>query len=60
VTSSPIPSGPTVEYQIAVTAAELTWVNSVVDDLSQGALRWTKEDFSSAADAYHLDDSQSA
>jgi DNA-binding PadR family transcriptional regulator len=49
-----------VEYQIAITAAELAWVNSVVDDLSQGALRWTREDFSDAAGAYQLDDTKSA
>lgn len=45
-----------VEYQLAVTTAELTWVDGIVDELNDGSLRWTEDDFSSAADAYRLDD----
>jgi DNA-binding PadR family transcriptional regulator len=45
-----------VEYQRAVTAAALTWVESVIEDLAQQKLTWTDNDFSDAADAYLLDD----
>jgi DNA-binding PadR family transcriptional regulator len=41
-----------VEYQLAITAAELSWVDTIVDDLTNGALHWTREDFSGAAGAY--------
>lgn len=45
-----------VEYQQAVTAAALAWIDGVVEDLATGALTWTEEDFSTAADAYRLED----
>ena len=41
-----------VEYQRAVAAAELQWVDTVLDDLRTGALTWDHTDFSGAADAY--------
>jgi DNA-binding PadR family transcriptional regulator len=37
------------EYQRAVTAAELAWVNAVVDDLRSGALSWSREELSGMA-----------
>jgi DNA-binding PadR family transcriptional regulator len=37
------------EYQRAVTAAELAWVNGVIDDLRSGRLTWTYEDFAAIA-----------
>jgi DNA-binding PadR family transcriptional regulator len=40
------------EYQLAVTEAELRWVQQIVDELASGALTWTDEDFAGAADAY--------
>jgi hypothetical protein len=46
-----------VEYQHAVTAAAVAWIDGVVEDLTNGTLNWTAEDFSAAAaDAYRLDD----
>jgi DNA-binding PadR family transcriptional regulator len=45
-----------VEYQLAVTSAELAWVTGIVDELNDGSLGWTEDDFSGAADAYLLDD----
>ncbi len=45
-----------IEYQRAVTAAELTWVAGIVEELSSGSLDWTYADFSDAAGAYVLDD----
>lgn len=33
------------EYQRAVTAAELAWVNRVTDDLQAGTLSWSEKDF---------------
>ena len=44
------------EYQRAVTAAELAWVESVVSDLRSGALHWSGEDLAAAADAYRPDE----
>lgn len=49
-----------VEYQRAVTAAALAWVDGVITDLANGTLSWTDEDFSAAAEAYVLDDSADA
>ncbi len=43
------------EYQRTVMAAELVWVNGIVDDLRTGALRWTDDDFAMAADSYLLE-----
>jgi hypothetical protein len=40
------------EYQLAVTEAELRWVQQIVDELAAGSLTWTYEDFAGAADAY--------
>jgi len=37
------------EYVRAVTAAELKWVKSVVDDLSAGRLEWKMEDLADIA-----------
>jgi DNA-binding PadR family transcriptional regulator len=33
------------EYLLAVSGAELKWVNSVIDDLRAGSLTWSYEDF---------------
>ena len=43
------------EYQRAVTAAELAWVNGAVDDLRTGRLTWSEDDFSTAAQGYLLE-----
>lgn len=43
------------EYQRAMTAAELDWVERIIDDLNHGALDRSEQDFASAADAYRLD-----
>lgn len=45
-----------LEYQRAMMAAELDWVDGIIDDLNRGALDWSEEDFASAADAYRLDE----
>ena len=45
-----------LEYQRAMTAAELDWVDGISDDLNLGALDWSETDFASAADAYRLDE----
>jgi DNA-binding PadR family transcriptional regulator len=37
------------EYQRAAAAAELAWVDAVVEDLRTGALTWSAEDFASPA-----------
>ena len=37
------------EYQRAVTAAELVWINGLLDDLRTGALTWNQELLASAA-----------
>jgi DNA-binding PadR family transcriptional regulator len=39
------------EYQRAVTAAELSWVKGVVDDLQRGTLSWSQTDFPGIEDA---------
>ncbi len=36
------------EYLRAVTAAELTWLTSVLDDLRSGSVAWSAEDFDPA------------
>jgi DNA-binding PadR family transcriptional regulator len=38
------------EYLKAVTAAELGWVESVVDDLDSGVLRWSEEELAAAVE----------
>jgi DNA-binding PadR family transcriptional regulator len=40
------------EYQRAVLAAELDWVNGILDDLRTGRLEWSKADFAGAAQSY--------
>jgi DNA-binding PadR family transcriptional regulator len=37
------------EYRRAVTAAELAWIDGVLDDLRTGALTWSKEELTSVA-----------
>jgi DNA-binding PadR family transcriptional regulator len=37
------------EYLRAVAAAELNWIDGILDDLETGALTWTQEELSSAA-----------
>jgi DNA-binding PadR family transcriptional regulator len=44
------------EYQRAVTAAELAWVERIVDELRTGALSWSETDFEGLGSAYQLDD----
>ena len=39
------------EYQRAITAAELTWVSGVTDDLRAGTLSWSDEELASMAAA---------
>ena len=43
------------EYQRAVLAAELDWVDAVAGDLRGGALTWTRADFAGAEEAYALE-----
>lgn len=45
------------EYMRAVTAAELKWVNGVVDDLRAGRLGWKLEDFPDIAKKFTPPDS---
>ena len=44
------------EYQLAVTEAELRWVEKVVAELASGSFTWGYEDFSAAADVYLAND----
>ena len=37
------------EYRRAVTAAELAWIDGLLDDLRTGALTWNQEQLASAA-----------
>ena len=41
-----------VEYQRAVAAAELAWVNGVLDDLRAGALAWSEQGLVEAAKTF--------
>jgi DNA-binding PadR family transcriptional regulator len=43
------------EYQLAITEAELRWVQQILDELADGSLTWTDEDFAGAAKAYLTD-----
>jgi DNA-binding PadR family transcriptional regulator len=43
------------EYQRALLAAELAWVDHIIDDLRTGALTWSEEDFAGAAESYLLE-----
>ena len=40
------------ECQLAITEAELRWVQQVADELAGGSLTWSDEDFAGAEDAY--------
>jgi hypothetical protein len=40
------------EYLRAITDAELTWINAVIDDLRTGSLTWSHADFAGAAAGY--------
>jgi DNA-binding PadR family transcriptional regulator len=40
------------EYQLAITEAELRWVQQIADELAGGSLTWTDEDFAGAEEAY--------
>src|SRR6266542_1372296 len=40
------------EYLRAITAAELNWVNSVVDELKTGALTWSHEELAETAKSF--------
>jgi DNA-binding PadR family transcriptional regulator len=44
------------EYQLAVTEAELRWVEKVVAELAHGSFTWDHEDFSGAAAVYLADE----
>lgn len=44
------------EYVLAVTKAELRWVEEIVAELTSGSLTWTQEDFAGAAVAYLPDE----
>jgi len=45
-------AGPETEYLRAGTAAELTWVRGVVDDLRTGALAWSQEELAGMARSF--------
>lgn len=40
------------EYQLAINEAELRWVQQITDELADGSLTWSEEDFAGAQDAY--------
>lgn len=40
------------DYQQAAIAAELAWLDGVIEELAQGTLRWSKDDFAMAATLY--------
>ena len=40
------------EYQLAITEAELRWVQQITDELAGGSLTWSDEDFAGAEEAY--------
>ena len=44
------------EYQRAVAAAEVTWLDQLIIDLQTGAVTWSQADFASSTSAYNLDD----
>jgi hypothetical protein len=44
------------EYQRAITAAELAWLEQIISDLQTGAASWSQADFASSTAAYTLDD----
>ena len=39
-------------FQKAAIEAELAWVESVIEELANGTLRWSSEDFAAAAGVY--------
>lgn len=48
------------EYQQAITAAELAWLDQIIDDLQSGAAAWSQADFAGSTTAYNLDDKPAA
>jgi DNA-binding PadR family transcriptional regulator len=40
------------EYQLAITQAELRWVEQITDELASGSLTWSDQDFAGAEEAY--------
>jgi len=40
------------EYQLAITDAELRWVQQIADELADGSLTWSDDDFAGAQEAY--------
>ena len=40
------------EYQLAITEAELRWVQQIADELDSGSLTWSDEDFAGVEQAY--------
>jgi DNA-binding PadR family transcriptional regulator len=40
------------EYQLAITEAELRWVQQITDELTSESLTWSEEDFAGAEEAY--------
>lgn len=40
------------EYQLAITEAELRWVQQIADELADGSLTWSDADFAGAQEAY--------
>ena len=40
------------EYQLAITEAELRWVQQTTDELASGSLTWSDQDFAGAEEAY--------
>ena len=40
------------EYQLAITQAELRWVQQTTDELASGSLTWSDQDFAGAEEAY--------
>ena len=44
------------EYQLAMTRAELSWIDGVLDDLRAGNWTWSYEEFADLASTLHPDD----
>jgi len=44
------------EYQLAMTRAELSWIDGVLDDLRAGTWTWSYEEFADLASTLHPDD----
>ena len=43
------------EYQLAITEAELRWVQQITEELAGGSLAWSDQDFAGAKEAYRPD-----